>query len=156
LPLTDREKEQLKAMIDSGQALPPRYKAVLFDQPHEAELSFLDGCEDIVSFVKNSRSTVFRIEYRNADGGICNYIPDFIVKRSEAEIWIIETKGREDLDDPPKWERLQQWCADATAHDGKRSFHALFVRREGREGHRPKSFDQLADGFKTVSQAGTY
>ncbi|PJI42200.1 site-specific DNA-methyltransferase [Ferrovibrio sp.] len=36
--LTDREKEQLKAMIDSGQPLPPRYKAVLFDQPHEAEL----------------------------------------------------------------------------------------------------------------------
>jgi len=36
--LTDREKEQLKEMIEAGQALPPRYKAVLFDQPHEAEL----------------------------------------------------------------------------------------------------------------------
>jgi hypothetical protein len=33
--LTDREKEQLKEMIDAGQALPPRYKAVLFDQPHD-------------------------------------------------------------------------------------------------------------------------
>jgi DNA modification methylase len=38
MTLTDREKEQLKAMIDAGQPLPPRYKAVLFDQPHEAEL----------------------------------------------------------------------------------------------------------------------
>jgi type III restriction enzyme len=46
-------------------------------------------------------------------------------KRSEGEIWIIETKGREDLDDLANWERLQQWCADATAHDGKRLFHAL-------------------------------
>jgi adenine-specific DNA-methyltransferase len=36
--LTDREKEQLKAMIDAGQPLPPHYKAVLFDQPHEVEL----------------------------------------------------------------------------------------------------------------------
>ena len=36
--LADREKEQLKAMIDAGQPLPPRFKAVLFDQPHEAEL----------------------------------------------------------------------------------------------------------------------
>jgi adenine-specific DNA-methyltransferase len=36
--LTDREKEQLKAMIDGGQPLPPRFKGVLFDQPHEAEL----------------------------------------------------------------------------------------------------------------------
>ena len=38
MSLSDREKEQLKAMIDAGQPLPPRYKAVLFDQPHEAEL----------------------------------------------------------------------------------------------------------------------
>ncbi len=109
--------------------------------------SFLDGCDDIVSFVKNSQSTVFRTEYRNADGSIANYIPDFIVKRSEAEIWMIETKGREDLDDPPKWERLQQWCADATAHDGKRSFHALFVRQEEWDAHRPGNFGQLVTTF---------
>ena len=43
------------------------------------------------------------MDYRNADGSIANYIPDFIIKRTDAEIWIIETKGREDLDDPPKW-----------------------------------------------------
>jgi hypothetical protein len=65
-----------------------------------------------------------------------------------AEIWIIETKGREDLDDPPKWERLQQWCADATAHDGKRSFQALFVRQEDWDAHKPKNFGQLAAGFQ--------
>jgi len=28
-----------------------------------------------------------------------------------------EIASGEDLDDPAKWERLQQWCADATAHD---------------------------------------
>ena len=38
MPLTDREKEQLKAMIKAGQPMPPRYKAILFNQPHEAEL----------------------------------------------------------------------------------------------------------------------
>ena len=37
MPLTDREKEQLKAMIDAGEPLPPRYRAVLFGEPHEAE-----------------------------------------------------------------------------------------------------------------------
>jgi hypothetical protein len=42
---------------------------------------------------------------------------------------IVETKSREDRDDPLKWERLKQCCADATAHYAeKRSFHALFVR----------------------------
>jgi type III restriction enzyme len=105
---------------------------------------FLDGCADIVSFVKNSQSTNFRIEYQNADGGIANYYPDFIVKRAEAEIWIVETKGREDLDDPLKWERLQQWCIDATAHDqASRKFRALFVRQEDWEAQKLTSFGQL-------------
>jgi addiction module HigA family antidote len=36
--LTDREKEQLKAMIDAGRPLPPPYKADLFDQRHKAKL----------------------------------------------------------------------------------------------------------------------
>ena len=51
-------------------------------------------------FVKNSQSTGFKIEYRNQEGGIGNYYPDFIVKETDGEIWVIETKGREDLDDP--------------------------------------------------------
>src|SRR3974390_1501553 len=38
MSLTDREKEQLKAMIDAGEPMPPRYRAVLFAEPHEAEL----------------------------------------------------------------------------------------------------------------------
>ncbi len=124
------------------------FNKIVGDNSYELEFaSFLDGCNDIVSFVKNSQSTVFRIEYRNADGSIANYFPDFIVKRSEAEIWVIETKGREGLDDPPKWERLQQWRGDATAHDGKRSFHALFVRQEEWDAHRPETFAQLVTVF---------
>src|SRR5712691_11721194 len=38
MTLTDREKEQLMVMIDTGQPLPPQYRSVLFDEPHEAEL----------------------------------------------------------------------------------------------------------------------
>jgi adenine-specific DNA-methyltransferase len=51
LPLTDREKEQLKAMIDSGQPLPPRFKTVLFDQPHEAELIWPGKTAEITNVV---------------------------------------------------------------------------------------------------------
>jgi adenine-specific DNA-methyltransferase len=51
LSLTDREKEQLKAMIDAGQALPPRYKAVLFDQPHEAELIWPGKTAEVTNVV---------------------------------------------------------------------------------------------------------
>jgi type III restriction enzyme len=65
------------------------------------------------------------------------------VKRTDSEIWVIETKGREDLDDPTKWERLQQWCADATAHDGQRMFKPLFVRQEDFEKYQPQDFAGL-------------
>jgi len=121
------------------------FNKIVGDSGFELEMAgFLDGCGDIVSFVKNSQSTNFRIEYRNADGGIANYYPGFIVKRTETEIWIVETKGREDLDDPLKWEHLQQWCADAIVNDeAKRSFHALYVRQEGWEAHKLTSFGQL-------------
>ncbi len=69
-------------------------------------------------------------EYRKADGSISDYIPDFVVKRSDIEIWIVETKGREDLDDPPKWERLKTWVADATAAGEGVTYRAMFVREE--------------------------
>jgi adenine-specific DNA-methyltransferase len=49
--LTDREKEQLKAMIDAGQPLPPRYKPVLFDQPHEAELIWPGKTAEVTNVV---------------------------------------------------------------------------------------------------------
>jgi hypothetical protein len=60
---------------------------------------------------------------------------------------VVRRRREKDLDDPPKWERLQQWSADATAHDGKRSFHALFVSQEEWDAHRPGNFDQLVKAF---------
>ena len=120
------------------------FNKVVGDSGFELDVAaFLDGCGDIISFVKNSQSTQFRMEYRNADGGIANYYPDFLVKRTGSEIWVIEVKGREDLDDPPKRERLQLWCADATVHDGKRVFKPLFVWQEAFEKYQPKDFTRL-------------
>ena len=51
MQLTDREKEQLKAMIDAGQKLPARYKAVLFEQPHEAELIWPGKTREVTNVV---------------------------------------------------------------------------------------------------------
>ena len=93
---------------------------------------FLDNCPDVISFAKNGRSmnpSLF-IEYRNADGSISNYYPDFLVKTSEKEVWIVETKGREDLDDPLKWDRLNTWVADATAQRDGVVYRAMLVREE--------------------------
>ncbi|MEI9478088.1 MAG: DEAD/DEAH box helicase family protein [Deltaproteobacteria bacterium] len=109
--------------------------------------AFLDGCDDIISFAKNYLSTSFRIEYRTAEGGIANYYPDFVVKKAEGEMWLIETKGREDLEDPLKRERLVQWCEDASAIVVDRNFRPLFVRQEEWEKYRPKNFRELCAAF---------
>ncbi len=87
------------------------------------------------AFYKNTEATGFRLEYQSAGGGIIrDYLPDFVVRTTDGAIWIIETKGREDIQDARKWERLQLWCADATAQNTPNRYAALFVRQEDWEG----------------------
>jgi type III restriction enzyme len=93
--------------------------------------SFLDGCDDIVSFAKNYLAVGFKLDYVNADGDISNYYPDFFVKVSEREIFIVETKGREDLDVPLKMARLRQWCDDTNTAQEDVRFDFVFVDEEG-------------------------
>jgi type III restriction enzyme len=69
-------------------------------------LFFFDNCPDVKSFAKNYFSINFNFDYINQEGNIANYIPSFIVKLSDQRIFIIETKGVEDLDVPLKMERL--------------------------------------------------
>ena len=84
------------------------------------------------------------MEYVNASGEIAYYYPDFIVRDLSGEIFIIETKGLQDVDVLPKWKRLVQWCADATAAvpEGP-SYTPLFITQE--------DFDQLEKTVKTMS-----
>jgi len=123
------------------------FNKIVGDSHFELEFAaFLDGCDDIISFIKNSQSTYFKVEYRNADGGIANYYPDFIVKESESDLWIIETKGKADLDVPLKWERLVSWCKDASAQTGK-NIKALYVLQTEWDKYRPKIFSQFCSTF---------
>jgi type III restriction enzyme len=120
------------------------FNKIVGDSRLELEVAgFLDSCADIVSFAKNSQSTGFRVEYQNADGGIANYYPDFLIKKTDAEFWIVETKGAEDTDDPLKWERLRQWCADATTNDPGRTYRAFYLREEDWRRYSPKDFAGL-------------
>jgi adenine-specific DNA-methyltransferase len=49
--LSEREKEELKAMIDRGEPLPPRYRSVLFAQPHEVELIWPGKTQEVTNTV---------------------------------------------------------------------------------------------------------
>lgn len=143
---------QAKPFVVNDQAyLVPRkslFNKIVGDNRFELEVaSFLDSCDDIVAFAKNNNAIGFKIDYQKADGSIANYIPDFFIKGDSKNIYILETKGREDVDDVLKIARLKQWCDDATKQQNKFKYHALYVKEEGWEKYKPKSFVQLIKTF---------
>ena len=90
-----------------------------------------------------------------ANGDLSNYTPDFIVRTTDGTVWIVETKGREELDVPQKMARLRQWCADATAaskaEDGQR-YGFVYVDQESFEQHKPSTFAALASTFREYQE----
>ena len=119
--------------------------------------AFLEGSNDVAAFAKNYFAIGFKLDYVKADGDLSNYTPDFIVRSTDGVIWIIETKGREELDLPQKMSRLKQWCADATAasaeEDGK-TYRFIYVDQKGFEKHPPTTLAALVTSF-TEYQEGT-
>jgi len=120
------------------------FNRIIGDSHFELEFAnFLERCEDIISYVKNYLKVNFRIDYQNTERSISYYHPDFIVKTSEREVWIVETKGREDLDDILKIDRLKQWCEDINSVQSDIKYVWLYVKHEGYEKYRVRSFDEL-------------
>ena len=109
---------------------------------------FLEQCGDVVSYTKNYLAVNFKLDYVNAKGDISNYYPDFIVKLSNGRVVIVETKGQEDLDVPPKMERLQQWCEDVNRVQTKTKYDFVFVDDVGFAKYNPKTFDAVLTGFR--------
>jgi type III restriction enzyme len=136
---------------EQGYIIPKKsiFNKVIGDSQLELQFAaFLEECDDIVSYVKNYLAVHFKIDYVNADGNISNYYPDFIVKCSENEVAIVETKGLEDIDVPLKMERLKQWCADINKAQSDIQYDFVFVDEESFNKYQPKSFKELLAGFK--------
>ncbi len=109
---------------------------------------FLEDADDVTSYAKNFMAVNFRLDYVNADGDISNYVPDFIVKSSAGDVFIIETKGHEDLDDPLKVARLSQWCYDINGLQTKVKYDFVYVDQEGFEKYKPDTLKELVAGFR--------
>lgn len=104
---------------------------------------FLDECQDIISYIKNYYAVHFKIDYITSDGSPSNYYPDFIVKYKNDEIYIVETKGREDIEDLLKINRLAQWCDDINNLEGKTKYKWLYVKEEEYLKYGIKTFKEL-------------
>jgi len=109
--------------------------------------SFLDSCSDVVGYAKNYFAVHFNLDYVDSKGNISNYYPDFIVKLSDGEVVIVETKGLEDPDVPLKMARLAQWCRDINTTQKMTSFDYIFVDEEDFKTYKPDSFARLLKLF---------
>ena len=110
--------------------------------------NFLENCSDVVSYAKNYLAVHFKLDYVNADGDISNYYPDFLVKLSDKKIFVVETKGREDVDVPRKLQRLRQWCEDINKAQADVQYGFVYVDQEDFEKYKPDSFKKLVHGFR--------
>ncbi|MEW5815655.1 MAG: DEAD/DEAH box helicase family protein, partial [Spirochaetota bacterium] len=75
---------------------------------------FIDRAEDVIAFSKIVPKIGFFVEYRDSDGNLRIYYPDFVILSDKNERLIVETKGREDIDVEHKDKRVKLWCEDAT------------------------------------------
>lgn len=91
---------------------------------NKLELNFariLDNDDEVVAFIKNETRPAtlgLQISYVDANGFVRNYVPDFIIKTEDA-MWVIETKGKEDIDVKFKDKRAREWCESVTNLTGK-------------------------------------
>jgi len=139
-------------VVKQQQSLIPKkcvFNRIVGDSHLELRFSaFLENCEDVISYVKNYFGVHFKIDYKNADGNISDYYPDFVVKKNEKEMFIIETKGREDLDVPLKTQRLKQWCEDLNKAQKKAKYDFIYVDEESFDKYNPSTFDELERNFR--------
>jgi type III restriction enzyme len=81
--------------------------------------TFLEGSDDVLAYFKNETATHFEIEYQGFAGGLRNYRPDFVVRTPGDRMFIVETKGAEDLEVARKDLRAKKWCEDASRLTGQ-------------------------------------
>jgi type III restriction enzyme len=128
------------------------FNRMVGDSDFELEFSaFLEKCDDIISFAKNfqnKEANALRIEYKNSEGFIATYYPDFFVKKDRKVVYIIETKGREEDDDRLKFERLEKWCEDVNNRQKHVEYRALYIKQEEWDSNKVKNFDEVIRLYK--------
>jgi len=103
---------------------------------------FLDKSDDIKAFAKLPEQFGFCIQYTDTIANIRNYFPDFIAITSDKTNWIIETKGREDIEVRLKDNSAINWCKTASELT-KESWEYLKVPQKEFEQLHPDNFEDL-------------
>lgn len=135
------------------------FNKIIGDNPFELEVaSFLESrFSDVIAYAKNTMGEGginFKIEYQAQDGNIREYYPDFFVKTGPNTFYILETKGREDLDDLLKIKRLVTWCKDINNAQSEYTYNPVYVKQEKWDDlkNNLKSFQDLIEIFRITEK----
>jgi len=109
----------------------------------QAFARFLDGAFDVETFANlGNLPRPLQLEYLDGEANLRLYEPDFVARDNAGRHWLLETKGREDLDVVRKDARAEQWCADVTALAGA-EWHYRKVPQKEFERIKPQSLAEL-------------
>jgi len=79
---------------------------------------FLEDAPDVAAFAKLPEQFGFAIEYTDSSNNLRYYEPDFVAVTTDGRRYLIETKGREDVDVANKDRAAMLWCDNATRLTG--------------------------------------
>lgn len=112
---------------------------------NEFELNFakfLAKAPDVERFAKLPEQFGFAIEYTDSNNNLRYYEPDFVAVTPEGNHYLIETKGREDVDVANKDRAAILWCENATRLTGT-PWEYIKVRQKEYEQLQPDEFGDL-------------
>lgn len=123
------------------------FNYVACDNEFERDFAqFLNRAEDIIAFAKLPEQFGFSIQYTDSRTNIRHYYPDFAAKLQGGQYWLIETKGREDIEVKLKDEAASYWCENATALCGV-TWNYLKIPQNEFEVLQPDNFEELCIGL---------
>lgn len=101
-----------KLLIESKKSI---FNYVACSNEYERNFAkFLNHANEVVAFAKIPEQFGFCIEYTDTLANLRNYYPDFVARLNNGEHWIIETKGREDIEVKQKDNAAINWCKNAS------------------------------------------
>jgi type III restriction enzyme len=108
---------------------------------------FLDNAPDVASFANlGNLPTKLSIEYLDSETNLRFYEPDFVTIDANGFHWLLETKGREDLDVQFKNQRAEKWCEDVTQLTGI-EWRFLMIPQKQFEKMNPQNLSDLISGL---------
>lgn len=129
-----------KKVLEQGKTI---FNYTPCDNEYElAFAKFLEQAEDIKAFAKLPMQFGFSVQYTDTMANIRNYFPDFIAITTDDVHWLIETKGREDIEVRLKDQAATNWCAVATELTQKQ-WKYIKVMQKDFETSVPDDFEEL-------------